>query len=97
MSDVRRREWSKKETMEPLVDGSYREDVYEGYLWQCLGCGLVWTRKGQAVQCEKRGHVDHFEDGPYGVWMLLNGVPQPYPGGSLQWYTRRAVRKEQVG
>lgn len=33
-----------------------------------------------------------FEEGPYGVTMVLNGVPQ----GNTHYYTRQALRREAV-
>ena len=36
------------------------------YDWQCVECGLIWIRRIDAQNCEKRGHIakvlQHFSD-----------------------------------
>jgi len=62
---------------------SYHEERYEGYLWACDSCGLVWERKWHADECGERGHVLSFSQ-RYGGF-VENGVWQ---GGSE--YVRRS-------
>ena len=79
--------------MDALVSGGYTERTLENAgLWRCNGCGLVWTRKHQAENCEARKHVSSFQDGPYGVTYVLNGIPQ----GNPHYYTRKAARRDAV-
>lgn len=76
--------------MEPMLDGSYSERTFEGYAWRCDECGLVWDRRRFADSCASRGHRPSFQEGPYGVRFVLNGVPQ----GNIHYYTRTALRRE---
>lgn len=89
---VTRRERRTVETMDALLSGGYVEHQYEGHLWRCDGCGLVWEKRGFAEGCAARGHVAHWMAGPYGVTYVLNGVPQ----GNIRYYPRDAVRREPV-
>lgn len=93
MSDVTQREQIETTTSEPLMDGSYQERDYRAFAWRCDGCGLVWSKRHLAVDCESRNHVAAFEAGPYGGTYVLNGVLQ----GNLRYYPRRALRREPVG
>lgn len=52
--------------MEPMMDGSFRETSYEGNLWRCEECGLVWDKKWYAETCAQREHATSFQQGPYG-------------------------------
>jgi hypothetical protein len=93
MSNVERlAETVETGSMEALVSGGYSERTYNAHLWKCSGCGLCWSRRRQAEDCEHRGHVARYEDGPYGVRFILNGVPQ----GDIHYYTRQAVRRDPV-
>ena len=97
MASVTRLEESATAFMEPLMDGSYREETNEtAHLWRCDGCGLVWEKKWHAATCEQRRHVSSFPQGPYGVAGVVNGRPVPFPGGEIRYYTRRAVRRDVV-
>lgn len=90
MSKITRLERIRTTSMEPMLDGSYQEHVHDSWAWRCDGCGLVWDRKHHAAGCEARGHKARWDEGPYGVTMVLNGVPQ----GNLRYYTRQALRRE---
>ena len=92
MSKIAKRKKIETETSEPLLDGGYQTRSYEQFAWACLGCGLVWPRQSHAKGCEDRGHVTSFEDGPYGVTYIENGVPQ----GNPHYFTRRAIRREKL-
>lgn len=92
MSSVTACEAATIETMEPLYSGGFQEAAYQGRLWRCGGCGLVWTRRYQAEGCEARGHVPSYDDGPYGVRAMVNNQLV----GNLHWYTRRAVRRDPI-
>ena len=94
-SRVSRLEARKTTIMEPVLSGDsvvYRQADVDGYLWRCEDCGLVWDKKWYADSCSKRSHVPSFEQGPYGVTHMENGVPQ----GRLYYYTRRAIRRDRV-
>jgi hypothetical protein len=97
MTIITRREKMAVGTMTAYMDGSFSESTYEGYLWRCDGCGLVWERHWHAEKCAERGHCDSFVQtyygrGPGGSNAVVNGVFQ----GSVNTYTRRAVRREDV-
>lgn len=89
---VTRRERITTQAMSPTMSGSYVQVQYDCYAWRCDTCGLVWDKKHLAVNCASRTHVQSFEDGPYGVTYVLNGVPQ----GNIHYYTRTAMRREKV-
>lgn len=89
---ITRLERIKTTSMEPMMDGSYREHQHDSWAWRCDDCGLVWDRKNLAEHCGERKHVPQFEDGPYGVKYVLNGVPQ----GNVHYYTRQAMRREKA-
>ena len=63
--------------MEPVIHNlgasvEWDEQSFEGHLWGCVGCGLVWDRKWHASDCEKRNHVVRWAQ-RYGGW-VENGV-----------------------
>lgn len=89
-SNVSRLEKATIPTMEPMLDGNYSPSSYEGHLWRCNGCGLVWTRRHEAFECEGRKHAASYAK-RYGVRYVLNGEPV---GGYEIVY--RAVRREGV-
>ena len=68
---------------------SYREERYEGYLWACYYCGLVWERKGYADECGEREHALSFPQ-RYGGF-VENGI---WKGGSV--YVRQSLGKRGV-
>ena len=78
--------------MSPTLEGGYVEIDFTGYAWRCDQCGLVWSRQHQAVNCERRGHVEHYESEVYGARYVENGQPV----GNLHTYTRFAIRREVV-
>jgi hypothetical protein len=79
--------------MTPLMDGGYAEHTAEqAHAWRCDGCGLVWEKRWHAETCTKRGHKTSFVQGPYGVRGVENGKLI----GTPTYYTRRAIRREQV-
>jgi hypothetical protein len=80
------------DVMQPTMDGGYVQHSYNAKLWRCEGCGLVWDKKWYAETCESRGHIPTWEQGPYGVTHVSNGVPQ----GNLTYYTRQAVRRDKI-
>jgi hypothetical protein len=90
VSTVTRRGKCETAAMEPTVTGNYYERSYEGYLWRCDGCGLLWTKRWHAETCESRGHKTMFKQGPYGCTGVVNGVMQ----GNLTWYDRVSVGRE---
>ena len=62
MSKVQNLGKTTSETMEPIVRNleaaaEWQLSTFEGHLWGCMGCGLVWDRKWHASDCEKRNHV----------------------------------------
>ena len=92
MSSVTKRNPITTRWMTPLINGGFVEASEQAHEWRCDGCGLVWDKRNHAQDCEKRGHLAHWEAGPYGVTYVLNGVPQ----GNLRWYPRDAIRRERV-
>ena len=83
---------SSTSVMEPTLSGAYVERTYDCTLWRCEGCGRVWDKRWYAESCEGRGHVNSFDQGPYGCTGMVNGVPQ----GNLRWYTRAMIRRDPV-
>jgi hypothetical protein len=66
--------------MEPIVRNleaaaEWQLSTFEGHLWGCVGCGLVWDRRWHAEQCEDRNHVTRWEQ-KYGGRIGANGVQQ---------------------
>jgi hypothetical protein len=92
MAEITRLEKITKDSMVPTISGGFVEQEFEGYAWRCEGCGLVWTRKGHAEQCESKGHEDHVVYGPYGVVAVENGKLV----GEPKYYTHYAIRRDKV-
>jgi predicted amidophosphoribosyltransferase len=92
MSSVTKRGRVQTEAMEPLLSGGYSQRQYEGYSWRCDGCGLVWEKRNQAADCERRGHKPAYQAGPYGRCWIENGQLR----GNPVFYPRRAIRRERV-
>jgi hypothetical protein len=92
MAVVTKLEKITKDSMVPTISGGFVEQEYEGYAWRCEGCGLVWTRRSHAEQCESKGHVDHVVYGPYGVVAVENGKLV----GEPKYYTHYAIRRDKV-
>ena len=104
---AQRMEWVDGKTTQEVVGFQgdslvYEQKEYSGYSWMCLGCRLVWERQYQAINCEKRGHVDSFEQSYGGtVWdgrgMLPAGglVGGKYLPGTGTVYVRTAIRREE--
>lgn len=87
---ITKRERITAGTMSPTLDGGFIEIEFTGFAWRCDGCGLVWSRQHQAVNCAQRNHVPQYESQLYGVRRVENGVPVGY----LHTFTRHALRKE---
>lgn len=77
-------------TMEPLIDGDWRETNVEKYAYQCTGCGLVWSREWHADTCRDRGHVSEWQQ-RYTSGPVVNGRPT-----HERFYPRIALRREAV-
>ena len=65
-------EWVKGKITQEVVGYQgdsliYEQKEYNGYSWMCLGCRLVWERRHQATNCERRGHVASFEQSYGGI------------------------------
>jgi hypothetical protein len=88
MSDVARMERIEAGMMDPQMDGGFVETTIEKRAWMCCGCGLVWSRYGQAADCEGRGHTATFQV-RYVTGPIVNGVPK-----AERWYPRAAIRRE---
>ena len=51
-------------------------------MYACLGCGLVWTRKHRALNCESRNHATYYID------------TYKWRNGTIKEYIRRPVVKK---
>ena len=90
MSSVTKREPVQANIMEPLLDGGFRAETVSKSAWRCDGCGLVWPMKHQAVDCESRRHVSHYQQ-RYVSGAIINGRAQ-----YERFYDRDAIRREAV-
>ena len=50
-------------------------------IYACLGCGLVWTRKHRALNCESRNHATYYVDA------------YKWRNGNIKKYLRKALRR----
>ena len=50
-------------------------------IYACLGCGLVWSRKHRAINCESRNHATSYKD------------TYRWRNGTIKEYIRKALRK----
>jgi len=96
MSKVRNLGKTTAETMEPIVRNlsaaaEWRHSTFEGHLWGCVGCGLVWDRKWHATNCEDRKHVARWEQRYGGI--TENGV---HKGGRTYPRIARGRRRDIV-
>jgi len=81
--------------MVPYLSGAdslrWQEEEIQGYAWRDNKCGLVWTRKHQAENCESRDHQISYEDSYPQV-----GPPNANGQREVTYnvFVRRAIRRE---
>ena len=87
MSKITRMGLVRTTTMEPLLDGDFREKTITKYSYRCdgLNCGLIWTRKHEASDCAARKHVVTFTQ-RYVTGPIINGIPR-----YERFYPRNAI------
>jgi hypothetical protein len=90
LKNIQKMEKGEATWMEPDLEGYYHERHNPAKpRWMCKICGLVWTMKHDALECEGRGHKDSYVLNYGGT--IVNGQ---WKGGTQ--YTISAVRKEKV-
>jgi hypothetical protein len=51
-------------------------------IYACLGCGLIWSRKHRAINCESRNHETYYID------------TYKWRNGNIKEYVRKALRRK---
>ena len=87
MSNTTRMDLIRTTTMEPLLDGDFREKTITKYSYRCdgLNCSLIWTRRHEAEDCAARKHVATFTQ-RYVTGPIINGKPR-----SERFFKRNAI------